>query len=304
MMKFYETRTFEVIRDFFLIALGAVIAAFALEEFLVPNTILDGGVIGIGMIINKLAGVPLSVLTVVLNAPFLIVGAKKMGKMFIVKAAYAMVIFSVFLEVFEPFQEATDESLLAVCFGGVFLGLGVGLVIRFGGCLDGTETVAILLNRKFKWPVGRVVLICNVAIYSLAGAFFGLNPAMFSLLTYFVASKVMDMVEGGYDQNKAAFIITNDAAEIAQELYTKLGRTCTLIDAEGLVSGKKTILYCVLSKYELHDLEEIIHSLDASAFIAVSDVSEIIGTHVKQTGDKDKLEASLVKAAQEADTDE
>lgn len=301
-MKFTETRTFELIRDFILITAGAIIAAFALEEFLVPNTILDGGVIGIGMIIHKLFGVSLSILTVVLNLPFLLVGMKQMGKMFIVKASYAMVIFSVFLSIFEPLAKATDEPLLAVCFGGVFLGVGVGLVIRFGGCLDGTETVAILLNRKFKWPVGRVVLIINVIIYSVAAIFFGLNPAMFSLLTYFVVSRVMDMVSGGYAQNKAAMIITDDAAEIAAEIYTKLGRTVTIMEGEGLVSGKKVILYCVLSKYELHDLEEIIHSLDASAFIAISDVSEIIGTHVKKHGTKEELNKEAVKAAGQDDS--
>ena len=132
--------------EFLGISLGAVIAAFAIEEFLVPCTILDGGVVGIGIIVNHLTGIPLGVLTVALNIPFLIIGSRKMGKLFIIKAAYAMLLFSVFLEVFAPMKNATSENLLAVSFGGVILGIGVGLVIRFGGCLDGTETVAIMLN--------------------------------------------------------------------------------------------------------------------------------------------------------------
>lgn len=277
-----------LIIDFIGIAVGAVIAAFAIEEFLVPCTILDGGVVGIGIMINNLTGLPLSILTVVLNIPFLIVGASKMGKMFIVKASYAMVIFSVSLEVFAPMVNATKDSLLAVCFGGVILGTGVGLVIRFGGCLDGTETVAILLNKKFKLPVGQTVLIFNIIIYTVAGFVFGFERAMYSLLTYFITSKVLDIVESGLEKTKAAMIITNDPKEISEKIYKQLGRTVTIMEGEGLVSGKKTVLYCVLTRFEVNVLKEIIKSVDSSSFVAISDVSEIIGNHVKKTVDLTK----------------
>lgn len=269
--------------DFIGIAVGAVIAAFAIEEFLVPCTILDGGVVGIGIMINNLTGLPLSILTVVLNIPFLLVGARKMGKMFIAKSAYAMAIFSTFLEIFAQMRNATSEYLLAVCFGGVILGIGVGLVIRFGGCLDGTETVAILLNKRFKFPVGQTVLIFNVIIFSVAALVFGFDRAMYSLLTYFITSKVLDIVESGMDKTKSAMIITNDAKEISEQIYQRLGRTVTIMEGEGLVSGKKTILYCVLTRFEIQELKEIIKNIDSSAFIAISDVSEIIGTHMKKT---------------------
>ncbi len=267
------------------IGVGAVVAAFAIEEFLVPCTILDGGVVGIAIMLNNKLGIPLGVLTVVLNIPFLLIGAKKMGKRFIVKAAYAMAIFSVFLEIFAPLANATEEYLLAVSFGGVILGAGVGLVIRFGGCLDGTETVAILLNKKFKLPVGQIVLIFNVIIFTVAGFVFGFDRAMYSLLTYFITSKVLDIVESGLEQTKAAMIITNDAKEISHQIYRKLGRTVTIMEGEGLVSGKKVVLYCVLTRFEIHELKEIIKHIDSSAFIAISDVSEIIGKHVKKTAD-------------------
>ncbi len=283
-MKLSKTNIFRLIVDFFGIALGAMIAAAAIEEFLVPCTIMDGGVVGIGIIVNNLTGVPLSILTIVLNIPFLIIGARKMGKMFIVKAAYAMTLFSLFLEVFAPMKNATSEYLLAVSFGGVLLGVGVGLVIRFGGCLDGTETVAILLNKKFKFPVGQTVLIFNIAIFTAVGFIFGLDRAMYSLLTYFITSKVLDIVESGMDQTKAAMIITNDAKEISEKIYSQLGRTVTIMEGEGLVSGKKVVLYCVLTRFEIHELKDIIKNIDSSAFIAISDVSEIIGTHVKKTG--------------------
>lgn len=271
--------------DFIGMTLGAVIAAFAIEEFLVPCTILDGGVVGIGIIISTLSQIPLSMLTICLNLPFLIFGAKKLGKMFIVKSAYSMAVFSVFLEIFAPMANATEEYLLAVCFGGVILGIGVGLVIKFRGCLDGTETTAILLNKKFRFSVGNFVLICNVIIFSVAGIVLqSFDRAMYSLLTYFITSKILDIVESGMEQTKAAMIITNDAKEISEKIYTRLGRTVTIMEGEGLVSGKKVVLYCVLTRFEIHELKDIIKTIDSSAFIAVSDVSEIIGNHVKKSG--------------------
>ncbi len=266
------------------ISIGAVIAAFAIEEFLVPCTILDGGVVGISIIINNKSGIPLGFLTVALNIPFLIIGAKKMGKRFIIKSLFAMIVFSVFLEIFAPMVNATQQYLLAVSFGGVILGIGVGLVIRFGGCLDGTETVAILLNKKFKLPVGKVVLIFNVIIFISAGFVFDFERAMYSLLTYFITSKALDVIESGLEQTKAAMIITDDAKEISHLIYKRLGRTVTIMEGEGLVSGKKVVLYCVMTRFEVHELKDIVNSTDASAFIAISDVSEIIGNHVKRTG--------------------
>ena len=275
-----------IIFEFIMIAAGAIIAAFSIEEFLVPNTILDGGVVGISIMINNLTGFSLSLLTILINIPFLAIGTRKMGKLFIVKSVYAMVIFSCFLEVFASMANATDEYLLAVCFGGVILGVGAGLVIKYGGCLDGTETMAILLNKKFKLPVGQTVLIFNVIIYAIAGFLFGFDRAMYSLLTYFITSKVLDIVESGMEQTKAAMIITNDSKEISERIYQQLGRTVTIMEGEGLVSGKKVVLYCVLTRFEVHELKDIINDIDDSAFIAVSDVSEIIGQHIKKSANK------------------
>ncbi len=282
--KFLNHKIVKTVLEFICIAGGAILAAFSIEEFLVPCTILDGGVVGICIMIANLTGLPLSVLTVALNLPFLIIGSRKMGKMFIAKSAFAMGIFSGFLQIFAPLKNATNQYLLAVCFGGVLLGVGVGLVIRFGGCLDGTETVAILLNRRFKLPVGKIVLTFNIVIFVTAGFLFGFDRAMYSLLTYFITSKVLDIIENGMDQTKAAMIITNDAEEIAAQIFSRLGRTVTIMEGEGLVSGKKIVLYCVLTRFEIHELREIIENVDSSAFIAISDVSEIIGTHIKKSG--------------------
>ncbi|MCM1258242.1 MAG: YitT family protein [Roseburia sp.] len=273
------------ISSYVMLVIGAAIAAFAIEEFLVPCTILDGGIVGISIMINNLSKFPLGILTLILNIPFLLAGMRKLGTEFIVKSAVAMVAFSSFLEIFAPLTDVTHEYLLAVCFGGVFLGVGVGLVIRAGGCLDGTEAVALFLNKKSNFPVGQTVLFINVVIYTVAGFLFGFDRAMYSLLTYFITSKVIDFVETGMEQTKAAMIITDEGQLIADEIYKKMGRTVTILEGEGLISGKKIVLYCVLNMFEIHELRHLIQEVDASAFITISDVSEIIGNHIKKKAD-------------------
>lgn len=273
--------------EYLMLALGAAVAAFAIEEFLVPCTILDGGVVGVSIIVNNLTNIRLSLLTLVLNIPFLIVGYKVLGKEFLVKAGFSMIMFSSFLEVFAPMTDATHEYLLAVCFGGIILGIGVGIVISFGGCLDGTETVAILLNRKFNFPVGRTVLFFNIIIYAVAGRLFGFERAMYSLLTYYITSKVLDFIDNGMNQAKAAMIITNEGREIADMIYKQMGRTVTIMEGAGLISGKKDVLYCVLNRLEIYELKKLINEADTSAFIAINEVSEIIGNHIKMKGSSD-----------------
>ena len=271
------------IAPLFFITVGAVIAAFALEEFLVPFKILDGGVVGISMIISQLSGMPLGVLTIVLNIPFMILGFKRLGMRFLVKAIYAMVIFSVFLGIFEDMKAVTDKEILVVAFGGVLLGIGVGLILRYGGCLDGTEIVAMFLSKNTEFSVGQIVLFFNIVIYGVAGMLFGLDRALYSLLTYFITSKVIDIVENGMEQGKSVMIITDHGKDIADKIYSQLGRTCTQMEGKGMVSnGKKTVLYCVITRVEVPAIKKIINDADVSAFMTISDVSEIVGNHIKK----------------------
>lgn len=267
----------------FMITVGAVVAAFALEEFLVPFTILDGGVVGISMIISQLWGIPLGVLTIALNIPFMIVGFKRLGIRFLIKAIYAMAVFSSFLGVFENMKEVTNQEILVVVFGGVLLGVGVGLILRYGGCLDGTEIVAMLLSHHMEFSVGQIVLFFNIIIYTFAGFKFGPDRALYSLLTYFITSKIIDIVENGMEQGKSVMIITDHGQEIADAIYTQLGRTCTQMEGRGMVSsGKKTVLYCVITRVEVPAIKKIINDADVSAFMTISDVSEIVGNHIKK----------------------
>lgn len=266
-----------------MITAGAVLAAFALEEFLIPSTILDGGITGISIILDKLTPVNMSIFIIALNLPFLIIGFKQMGKWFFVRGIYGMLLFSVMLEVFSDVANVTETELLAVVFGGIILGAGVGLVLRYGGCLDGTEIVALLISRKTSFSVGQVILIMNIIIFGAAGLFFGWDRAMYSLLTYFITFKIIDVVEEGLEQAKAIMVITDDGKAIADEIYKRLGRTCTMLEGEGLVSGKKALLYCVITRVEISIVKNIIHDSDKSAFVTVSDLSEIIGNHIKRT---------------------
>ena len=264
-----------------MITVGAIIAAMALEMFLVPVKILDGGVVGVSFIINQICRVPMGIVIVILNIPFFIVGFKQIGKSFVIKATYAMLVFSVMLEVFKP-VDATEDALLATVFGGIFLGIGVGLVLKNGGCIDGTEAAALLISKKTQFSVGQIILAINIVIYTAAGFLFGLDRAMYSLITYFITSKVIDMIETGLEQAKAVMIITNNANSIADNIYKRLGRTVTLMEGEGLISGKKVVLYCVVTRIELNELYKIIRADDNSAFVTVSDVSEIVGKHIKR----------------------
>ncbi|MCR5286541.1 MAG: YitT family protein [Saccharofermentans sp.] len=271
------------IAPLFFITVGAVIAAFALEEFLVPFTVLDGGIVGVSMIISQLSGLPLGILTIVLNIPFVLLGFRRLGMRFLVKAIYAMVIFSVFLSVFKDMKAVTDKEILVVAFGGVLLGIGVGLILRYGGCLDGTEIVAMFLSKNTEFSVGQIVLFFNIIIYGVAGFLFGPDRALYSLLTYFVTSKVIDIVENGMEQGKSVMIITDHGKDIADAIYTQLGRTCTQMEGKGMVSnGKKTVLYCVITRVEVPAIKKIINDADVSAFMTISDVSEIVGNHIKR----------------------
>ena len=268
--------------SFLLITVGATLAAIALEIFLVPNNIIDGGIIGISIMVSYITKIKLSVLTFVLNIPFLILGYKQLGKSFLIKAAYAMIVLSLLLEELKPVPELTNDVLLATVFGGLLLGIGVGFVIKFGACLDGTEVVAILINKKTSFSVGQVVMFLNFFIYSTAGFLFGWDRALYSILTYFITFKIIDMVSEGFEQAKAAMIITNHGEEIANSIYKHLGRTVTMLAGEGLISGKKVVLYAVVTRIEIPELKRIVAADDYSAFVTITDVNEIVGKHIKK----------------------
>lgn len=280
-MSLIKSKKYQKIITFIMLTIGSIISAYALETILIPNTILDGGVTGISIIISKLSKIPLSILILILNIPFLYVGYKNMGRGFLIRTVYSMAIFAIFLYYFSYFEEITDSILLATIYGGALLGFGVGLIIHAGGCVDGTESVALVISKKTSFSVGQVVLCFNIIIYFVAGFIFGIDRALYSLLTYFITFKVIDLVSEGMEQAKAALIITEKGTDMATEIYKRLGRTVTKLRGKGLISGEKEVLYCVLTRIEVYELKRICEDMDSSSFVTILEVSDIIGNHIK-----------------------
>ena len=275
-----------VVLTYMFMTIGILLAALALEVFLIPNRIIDGGITGISIILSFLTNINLSIFIVIINIPFLLLGFKHLGKNFLIQSSVAMILFSLLLEAFKQVDVVTSDILLATVFGGLLLGIGVGFVIRYGACLDGVETIAILINKKTSFSVGQVILLVNLVIYMVAGILFGWDRALYSIMTYFITYKIIDIVSEGLDQAKAALIITNNSEKIAKSIYKKLGRTVTFIEGEGLISGKKVVLYVVVTRIELRELKKIVEADDVSAFMTITDVSEVVGQHIK---DKESL---------------
>ena len=273
----------KTILSYIIIILAATLAAYSLDTFLIPNNILDGGVTGISIIISKVFAIPISLLVILINIPFVYVGYRNLGKNFLIRTIIAMLTFSIALSFFESFHEVTDEILLATIFGGILLGIGVGLVIRMGACVDGTESVALVISKKTSLSVGQIVMIFNFLIYGCAALIFGIDRALYSILTYFITFKVIDLVSEGLEQAKAALIVTEKGTDMANEIYKRLGRTVTRINGSGLLSGEKEVMYCVLTRIEVFELKKIANEMDESAFISILEVSDIIGNHIKST---------------------
>ena len=276
----------KVLKNFLFITFGAIVAGFALEAFLVPNSVIDGGVIGISMIISHVTKWNLGLLVIVLNLPFIVLAFKKMGKMFVLQTAYANVILALALNFFHSYK-VTNDILLSTVFGGIVLGAGVGLILKNEASLDGTEILSLLVSKKFGCSVGEFIMGLNLFIYLVAGKVFGWESAMYSILTYFVASKVIDIVMEGLNSSISVRIISDDAGSIGNALIEKLDISVTYLKGIGGYSGQdKDLIYCVITRLELPKMLEIIKDIDPNAFVAVVDVHETYGGRFRKHVDK------------------
>lgn len=265
------------LKNIIFLTIGAMITAFALESFLVPNNIIDGGVIGISMIISHITKFNLGLLILILNTPFIIMAFKKMGGKFVVQTAFANVILAVFLNVFHHYK-VTHDLLLATVFGGIILGLGVGIILKHEGSLDGTEMLSLVVSKKFGCSVGEFIMGINVFIYLAAGKVFSWESAMYSIMTYFIASKVIDTVMEGFNSSKSVRIISDNASAIGEQLIERLDISVTYLQGIGGYTGQdKDLIYCVISRLELPKMIDIIKEIDPKAFVSVVDVHEVYG---------------------------
>lgn len=268
----------EIIKRIIYITLGAALMGIALELFLVPYSIIDGGIAGIAIMSSHLTSMPLSVLLFTINIPFLIIGYHQLGRAFAFSTLYGITVMALtthFLHHIEPFP---DDRLLAVLFGGIILGAGVGVVIRYGGCLDGVEVLSILIAKKTRMSVGMIIMLFNIVIFIVAGFVFEWSSAMYSIVTYYLATKIIDLVVEGLNKSKSVTIITQKSKQISDDIVKQLGRTTTIMPARGGYSGNDTeVIYCVVSQLELPKLKAIVQRNDATAFIAIEQVSDVMG---------------------------
>ncbi len=259
------------------IMIGATLSSIGLEIFLVPNDIVDGGVVGISIMASHLSGLPLGLFTFVLNLPFLALGYRQIGKSFVLSTLFASACLSAGVSLLHPIPGLTHDVLLAAVFGGIVNGAGVGLIIRSGGSLDGTEIVAIILDKKSSMSIGEIVMCFNVFILSGAGFIYGWDRAMYSLIAYYIAFKIIDVVVEGIDESKAVTIISDKSEEITDAVTARLGRGVTLLDGAGGYSKvPATVIYVVVSRLELAKLKSIVLGKDPNALITVGNV-EVAG---------------------------
>lgn len=256
-----------------LMILGATLYSIGLEMFLIPNNIIDGGIVGISIMISHFTNIPLGILTFILNVPFFVIGYKQIGKTFTISTLFSVVCYSIGISIFKPIPGITHDILLASVFGGIMAGTGIGIIIKSGGSTDGAEIVAIILDKRSTFSVGQLVLFFNFFILTSAGFVFGWDRAMYSLIAYFIAIKLIDIIVEGIDESKAVFIISNKHEDISQAIMDRLGRGITLLNGKGGYKGVTTdVIYVVVSRLEISKLKSIVHGFDENALVTIGSV--------------------------------
>ncbi|MFP9127235.1 MULTISPECIES: YitT family protein [Bacillaceae] len=265
------------------IILGSVMMGIGIEEFLVPNQILDGGIVGISIILSHLLSVKLGFFIFLLNIPFFYIGYKQIGKTFALSTLLGITVLSITTILLHDVPVFTEDLLLATVFGGIILGVGVGIVLRFGGSLDGTEILALLFSKKLPFSVGEIIMFFNFFIFITAGFVFTWDRAMYSIIAYFIAFKVIDIVIAGLDESKSAWIISDNAEVIGETIIARLGRGVTYLKGEGAYTGdNKKVIFCVINRLEEAKLKLIVEELDPTAFLAVANIAEVRGGRFKK----------------------
>jgi uncharacterized membrane-anchored protein YitT (DUF2179 family) len=284
--------------DFILMTIGAFFAAFAIEVFLIPNKLIDGGIVGVAMVFANLFGQKyLPIFLLFFNLPFLYLAYRFIGKVFLWHMLFATIVFAGSLVFIHQVlsTEFQGDMLEIVVIGGAILGIGIGLIIRYGGCLDGTEILGIIISRKTGFTVGQIVLVCNIFIFGSAGLIFqDWHPPLLSLITYIVVIKIMDAVIVGLDETKSVLIISSKSKQIADAIMNELGLGLTVMYGRGGYSGDaREILYVIAERLQLAELKELVQREDPSAFVAIENLHEVSnGNQVsKNNNRKQKIDA-------------
>lgn len=284
--------------SYFGMAVGAFFAAMAIRIFLIPNELIDGGVVGISLILARLYGVKyLSLYLLVLNLPFVFLAWRFIRRSFVLHMLAAIVFFAFFLAVLDFLPSFDADPLEAIVIGGAMLGAGAGFIIRHGGCTDGTEILAILINRKKGFTVGQVILFINFFIFAAYGWIFSdWHIALRSLMTYIVAFKMMDMVIAGLEELKSVLIMCSKPDKLSKIITHELGLGLTFIKGKGGYTGEdRDILFIIVERLDLAGLKEIVLREDPSAFMAIENLHEVAYGRTAKIALKRKARRSFAK---------
>src|SRR6187549_1533792 len=267
------------VRDLLFISLGVLSATFGLKGFLIPNNFIDGGATGIALLIRQLTGAKLGLMLVLINIPFLLLGMGVIGRNFAIKAALAIAGLAL-LAAFMNFKTVTDDKLLVAVFGGFFLGAGIGLTIRGGAVVDGTEVVALYLSKRLGTTVGDIITIINVISFSVAVYFISIDVALYAMVTYLAASKTVDFIIEGIEEYTGVTIISSHNEEIKEMIINKLGRGITVYKGKGGFgkmghTDDKNIIYTVITRLEISKLNTEIQKIDRNAFVVMTTIKDI-----------------------------
>ena len=275
-----------IIKDFILITIGIFSASFGFKGFLLTNHFIDGGATGISLLVSALTGIPLYVLIIGINIPFIGLGYKIMGSEFAIKTALAITGLSICLATVN-FPDVTKDNLLVAIFGGFFLGAGIGFAIRGGAVIDGTEVLAIFLSRKFGTTIGDIIIVINIIIFGAAAYLLGVEIALYSMITYLSASKTLDFIVEGIEEYIGVTIVATQSEDIRQMIIHEMGRGVTVYKGKrGYGKSGETedidIIYTVTTRLELNKLKSEIEKIEPSAFVVMNSVKDTKGGMIKK----------------------
>ena len=282
-MNRIKNRNIRFIKEILLIIAGVTSACFGLKSFLMPSHFIDGGVTGISLLLSTLTGWNLSYLIVIINIPFVILGYRQIGKGFALKTAIAIAALSLAL-IFLPFQPITHDKLLIAFFGGLFLGGGIGLAMRGGCVIDGTEVLALYISKNSILTVGNIILILNIIIFAFAAYFLNIETALYAILTYLSASSTIDFIVNGIEQSTGVTIISEHQEDIKGFIINEMRRGVTIYKGEGGYGEKKDIdiIFTVVTKLEMSKLQTAIRQIDPDAFVIQQQIADLKGGVVKR----------------------
>lgn len=284
-----KVKLFHYSRDLFFLILGVASAGFGLNGFLIPNAFVDGGATGISLLISQTNGIPLSWTILLINIPFIFLAYHQFGKGFVWKTSFAIILLAIVVAVF-PYPVITSDKLLISVFGGFFLGLGIGLAVRGGGVLDGTEILAIFISKRSSLTIGDIILFFNIIIFSFAAYFLSIEVALYAILTYLVASKTVDFVIDGIEEYTGITIISPKSEEIKQMIIEKLGRGVTFYSGSGgygkrgIKTHEHQILFTVITRLEIAKLQTELDAIDPNAFVVMHSIRDTKGGMIKKRG--------------------